>query len=442
MSSREPFWLSEEGIHLRLEGLANDLGWRCFDEETEILTIDGFKGHKEVSVNDEIATLSKDGYLEYQKPKEIFRKQYEGEMVKVEHSKTIDQMVTPNHRLYVSKPVCWKDGKQVSPRAGKFEIVYAEDSIGKFLFFKKNAMWKGEEVKYFVVPSTERLHEYKILMDDWLAFLGLYISEGSSLQGRVLISQKKGNKREIMKKKLLEIFGDKVTENDSEILIHDTRLVQYLEKLGKSYEKYIPKEFKLLCSRQLEILYNFMMLGDGNEHGTYYTSSAKLVDDVQEILLKIGLSGTLHNTKNRVGRKIFKKYIQKRKAYEIGKVNYNECAIGHHKNKGSKIVKVDYSGIVWCPNTPNGIVYIRRKGKTCWSGNTYNGALRMSYEEAGFKELVWVTNVQFPIGLHRKGSTCELCFSRSGKRYRVGQFLPRIPAHLNCKCYWDVLIEG
>jgi len=73
---------------------------------------------------------------------------------------------------------------------------------------------------------------------------------------------------------------------------------------------------------------------------------------------------------------------------------------------------------------------------------TYNGALQMSYAEAGFKEIFWVTTVQFPIGIHRKGSTCKLCFSRNGKRYRIGQFLPRIPAHPGCNCYWDVKLGG
>lgn len=73
---------------------------------------------------------------------------------------------------------------------------------------------------------------------------------------------------------------------------------------------------------------------------------------------------------------------------------------------------------------------------------SFNGALRMSYEEAGFKELVWVTTVKFPIGIHRKGSTCRLCFSRNGKRYRVGQFIPRMPPHNHCECFWDVLVEA
>jgi len=72
---------------------------------------------------------------------------------------------------------------------------------------------------------------------------------------------------------------------------------------------------------------------------------------------------------------------------------------------------------------------------------TYNGALSMSYKEAGFKKLVWVTNIQFPIGLHRRGSTCKICFSRNGRVYRVGQFLPRIPVHNSCNCFWDVEVE-
>jgi len=60
---------------------------------------------------------------------------------------------------------------------------------------------------------------------------------------------------------------------------------------------------------------------------------------------------------------------------------------------------------------------------------TYNGALKMSYEEAGFKTLEWITTFT-------KG-TCKYCERQHGRKYKVGQFLPRIPHHPDCKCIWD-----
>lgn len=63
----------------------------------------------------------------------------------------------------------------------------------------------------------------------------------------------------------------------------------------------------------------------------------------------------------------------------------------------------------------------------------YNGALQMSYKEAGFKVLVWVSAVD--------PTTCKYCLSQNGREYRVGQFLPRIPHHINCRCAWDISID-
>lgn len=34
--------------------------------------------------------------------------------------------------------------------------------------------------------------------------------------------------------------------------------------------------------------------------------------------------------------------------------------------------------------------------------------------------------------------TCDWCSGSQGKQYRIGQFMPRIPHHPNCRCYWDI----
>ena len=35
--------------------------------------------------------------------------------------------------------------------------------------------------------------------------------------------------------------------------------------------------------------------------------------------------------------------------------------------------------------------------------------------------------------------TCIICDSGIGRRFRLGQFLPSIPAHANCRCEWNLL---
>jgi hypothetical protein len=55
---------------------------------------------------------------------------------------------------------------------------------------------------------------------------------------------------------------------------------------------------------------------------------------------------------------------------------------------------------------------------------TFNNATRLAGSEAGAKEFEWVTEIG--------PTTCNYCDSQSGRRYRIGQFIPQIPAHNNC----------
>jgi len=60
----------------------------------------------------------------------------------------------------------------------------------------------------------------------------------------------------------------------------------------------------------------------------------------------------------------------------------------------------------------------------------YNNALHMSFKEAGFKGLIWIATWVNNI-------PCKYCEGQHGRKYRVGQFLPRMPHHIKCKCLWD-----
>ena len=47
-------------------------------------------------------------------------------------------------------------------------------------------------------------------------------------------------------------------------------------------------------------------------------------------------------------------------------------------------------------------------------------------------EFEWVTQID--------ERSCDYCDSQSGRIYRFGQFMPEIPAHPNCRCYWRLII--
>jgi SPP1 gp7 family putative phage head morphogenesis protein len=65
---------------------------------------------------------------------------------------------------------------------------------------------------------------------------------------------------------------------------------------------------------------------------------------------------------------------------------------------------------------------------------TFNHALKAYAGESGVKQFEWVTEIDV--------RTCNYCDAQSGRRYRIGQFMPEIPCHIFCRCHWDVVIQG
>lgn len=67
------------------------------------------------------------------------------------------------------------------------------------------------------------------------------------------------------------------------------------------------------------------------------------------------------------------------------------------------------------------------------SYRTFNNAIQVYASEMSQVVMFeWVTRID--------RSTCDYCDSQSGKPYRKGQFMPAIPAHIGCRCTWDVRV--
>lgn len=367
----------DKKIYLGNLDARRDWGY-CYDDKTEILTKDGWKLFENINLNDYIATLNRRGFLEYHKPTKIIREKYDGEMI-VFQNRHLDLKVTPNHNIYARDK-----GEE------KYKLVPAEKvfkTINKWRF-KKDALWRGREKSYFELPSiikykSKRLEsDKKFNMDSWLEFLGWFISEGYTGNGkkgsyRVGISQ--DEKKPKYRKKIrdcIKKLGFKYSENRHEFRIGDKQLWSYLMQFGKARNKHVPSFVKELPPRQIKIFLNALFQGDGNgeikadKNCNFYTSSKKLIDDVQELIFKCGLSGNIKKHKNR------------EHAYRINIISkYNTPGFKGNKNPILKYVK--YDGKIFCCTVPNHIVYVRRNGKGCWSGNSpeYMEAARLMMQQ-------------------------------------------------------------
>ena len=221
-------------------------------------------------------------------------------------------------------------------------------------------------------------------MDDWLEFLGYYISEGcvhlrkrrktikkktySTIDYNILIAQDKikSKKNWDKIKRCLERLPFKFYfSDDHQFRICNKQLASYLKVFGKSKDKYIPTEFKNLSKRQLKILFRALMLGDGNKKETdFYSNSEKLIGDFQELLLKLGMAGSVGIKDTRKKNPVFHVHIltdQKRNfltpLYPKRKIEW-------------------YDGYVYCVNVPNHVIYVRRNGKAQFCGNCYDEGKR------------------------------------------------------------------
>lgn len=389
-----------------------NFGFNCYDKETEILTKDkGWIKFGDLTMDDQVACLSKDHIFYWNKPTALQKYHYEGKMIRIKH-KSIDLLITSNHNLYVRKH--WKK---------QYEFVKANNFKRTQYHTINSVDWIGEEKKCFYLPkienikySTNQINIDKILMDDWLEFLGWYIAEGSSTLGDynnhksyiICIGQKDiNNRNEIID--VCKRIGLNPIETNGSIRLHCKQLYEYLKPLSKSYEKYIPKEFMNLSKRQLKILFDAMIKGDGSvsEKGqkVYYTTSKKLADQVQEVAIKIGYNSSM-SIKNQKkgncieGREIFQRHI----LYQINIRRRKECIIYFENKDRNNFFKEEYNGFIYCCTVPEHIILVRRNGKVVFCGQSYMDTFYspLTHELEKIKDhmSVWQNNALRLLKLH------------------------------------------
>jgi hypothetical protein len=355
----------------------------CYDEETEILTRKGWKKFKDLSYEDELTTLNPETFcVEYHRPIRIIKQKYKGKMYRVK-SRQIDLLVTPEHKMFVKTKAGWR-------------LIPAYQLKGKCVeYLKTIPKWKGEDRELFELPSmvytqrnklTGRVNQHtlpplRFKMDDWLEFLGYYLSEGSLKAPNknggggycIVLSQNPGWKREKMKR-CIKRLGFNVIESGHNLIFVSKQVYFYLKKLGKAHQKYIPEEFKELSRRQLRILIRAMLLGDGSKLGkhswSYRTVSEKLRDDFQEIVLKAGFGSTIWKPRKQTsymrGRVIRSRFP----VWDISVTTKRTTPTIYEKHGCGKEGFVDYDGMVYCVEVPNHIILVRRNGRPVWSGNS------------------------------------------------------------------------
>jgi len=370
----------------------------CYDNETEILTDNGWKYFEDLSSEDKVATLKYNGNcLRFEKPKERQIFDYSGQMYRLK-TRFLDVCVTPNHCLYVRG-----FNRKSQKNKSEFRLVRADKVFGKYKKFKKTAKWKGIEPEFYRLPEfiqtqnnprhTNLVYkpERDIVIDDWMRLLGWYISEGYfNNSSGVFISQSKnvhpGYYRDIVE--LLTRLGVNVRCYPKDICFADYQMQSALCTAGSgAINKCIPSYVKNFSSRLLKILLQTMVAGDGESkyHYLYSTISRQLADDVQEIVLKIGWSANIRVEKRENDKRhdIYRVAIYRDKYADSADRMCEASGLA----KSNVEDWVEYNGKVYCVTTSTGIVYVRRNGKAYWCGNSNPAKSAAAAEKARQEEL-------------------------------------------------------
>ncbi len=347
----------------------------CYDEETEVLTLAGWKRFTDVGEDDLFATLHPESeILEYHRASRIVRFKHHNRMVQIRNRAT-DLLVTLDHNMF------GQEGNQFR-RSRRWGFLKAKNLPHQFAV-PRSARWIGREESVFVLPAVEKFHRRGktvvpkltnpifIPMDLWLAFLGLWIAEGWTSDASYQVGLAAVNPRKLPAiQKIIEAMPFRWKKVKGGWKCYDKQLWTYLKPLGKAHSKFIPAEFKQFSPRQLAILFDTMCLGDGNLQRNgfriYYTSSPKLADDVQEILLKLGRVGQVKSRYRKGGRMGDRPFVSVRPCFEvIERVRKTTAWIDRRDTE-----IVPYAGTVYCVTVPYHTLYIRRTGKAIWCGNT------------------------------------------------------------------------
>jgi len=363
----------------------------CYDAETEVLTTEGWKPWPEVNGQEAFGTVNaQTGALEYEHATEHFVGDYSGPMYRVA-SEQVDLLVTPNHRMWIKlhDTQAHRRGEQA------YDVRLAHELVGRRVHYQKTATWDGVEAGTIDVPATSRSWQRSdtgkpvtraypgtsLPLPEFARFLGHWLAEGSLNGHQIVLAQNRGSRLEAMAGNILAMglpvylpatgHGGVRTQH---IAVRDL-----LERCGRrAWEKRIPPFVHQWGASVLRIFLEAYVDGDGSrrsdcEHSVIYTSSQALADELQILAIKAGWSANIR-VDDRTGMvrtmPSGQTFANARPSYIVSVIKTRVHPLVNHNGAKSDSWQ-QYSGRVYCVNVPNGLLFVRRKGKPVVSGNTH-----------------------------------------------------------------------
>ena len=353
----------------------------CFDDQTEVLTQEGWKLWKDVTLDDEIATTDTRGHsMFFEKPLHLLSYDYEGELCHFS-GEYVDYAVTPNHNLWC----------KVYHGAGRtFGLRQASEMHGRMFVIKQN----GFEVECPGGPNQFEIEGELFDWDDFCEFVGWWVTEGCVCgkgSGVIIYQDKVAHPdhcdriEELINRMGLN-WGYFVSEGKIKgFRIKKTSFARYFQNYGlHSQDKRLPREIIRGKLSGVRRCLESIILGDGDHKrfkagsrdantkfgpNTKLTSTSKeLADNFSELAARLG-GGSIVRQVSREGNK-FKNNPHHLTAYtaSYNETRPNSLVDGNRNFMGFQML--EYFGKVYCAEMRTGLLYVRRNGKPMLSGNS------------------------------------------------------------------------
>ncbi len=333
-------------------------GWDfglCYDDQTEVLTDNGWKLFKDVDIKtDRVMSLDPDTFkCDYVEAKLKVDLPYNGTMYKCE-GQNLNLCVTADHIVPY-----WTE-------SGVFQRKYAKDILTApgHSKLRMTGKWSGKDYA----------NEFDLSPKLFASFMGAYLSEGSvSSAGRISIYQNNSNMTWV--EEITKATELSWTKGDNVIRVTNHKWAAYLRDFGKAPCKYVPDEIKFGTPEVIQMFIDAYTKGDGHirvrlnksEEHTIFSSSKRMIDDLQDLALKMGW----YSSVVKVGP-TESYYAQEDRVIKSSggwNIRFKKCN-DFIELRSYEYEEIHYEGKVYCLSVPSGILYVRRNGRPHWNGNT------------------------------------------------------------------------
>jgi hypothetical protein len=331
-----------------------DYGDLCFDTETEILTDSGWQTIDSIGYDQRALTFNlKDDVLEWKEITYIHKAGYNGPMHYLNNC-GLNAAVTPKHKWV---KIGGKQGGHWTIKKDKYQLIETRELLKK-------------DTRIKVTCDNFAIHGDEFFGDDFVRLVGWVLAEGSYLQKgeSIQVFQSKNHNPKYCSelRRLAGVFKESTNIYEEKGKDQKDIMVLYVGgNLAPKIRDWCPgklltmKFLNKLTRKQMEILYEVLMSGDGHRkrygnggtHDTFTQKDQEFVKNFQALCMMIGRRSVVRPKDECFTVDVYKK--------EAGAY---VSAINERVEK--------YSGRIWCIHTDNRTLVARRGGTVYISGNT------------------------------------------------------------------------